>query len=339
MEREFTEPNVTQSDLPGLPSGATVKAEDSSTKWRTMWLRMWRQLHPSTSVLDAGLSNSGVLNAQVWLNQTFWRPAATWAMLAGLLSGGLFVQPVELTWATVVLLLLLVDPLWGSLWRIAGGRLELLPLRDTRAQPHVSLPYLRAGSPAAKLLDRNTEDVLPVLFRVVLPAVLLALIVASALNTFAVALTVAVLLCAGMGWISTRQAHRVPVLLHSLVGIGLPMLLAAQLAGSASVRTNQEYALSAAQIALILLWTLHQWGTGRATRFSEEHLGILVLGIADIGIGLLLLWVQAPLWLALWLVVTLPTWLLIYQRRPLQRAAIWQLCALLVSASGVGQGL
>jgi hypothetical protein len=185
-------------------------------------------LQPSMSVLDTTLSNSGVLNAQVWLGQMLWRPAAAWAMLAGLLSGGLFVQPVELAWSTVVLLLLLVDPLWGSLWRIAGGRIELLSLREANSQTHVSLPYLRPGSPAAKLLDRNTEDVLPVLFRVVLPAVLLALIVASALSAVAVGLTVVVLLCAGMGWISTRQAHRVPVLLHSLVSIGLPMLLAAQ---------------------------------------------------------------------------------------------------------------
>ena len=298
-----------------------------------------RRYRPSTSVLDATLSNSGVLNAQVWLGQVLWRPAAAWAMLAGLFSGGLFVQPVELAWSTVVLLLLLVDPLWGSLWRIAGGRLELLSLRDTRSQPHVSLPYLKPGSPAAKLLDRNTEDVLPVLFRVVLPAVLLALIVASALNAIAVGLTMAVLLCAGMGWISTRQAHRVPVLLHSLVSIGLPMLLAALVIGDSFAGIAQENALSAAQIALILLWTLHQWGTGRITRFSKETLGILVLGIADIGIGLLLLWVQAPLWLALWLVVTLPTWLLIYRRRPLRQAAVWQLCAMLVSASGVGQGL
>jgi hypothetical protein len=335
MENEFTEPNPAQSDS-AKPSGITAPGTNrESAGWHTRW--QW--LRPSTLVQQQTLSNSGILNMQVWLGRAPWRPAAAWAMLAGLLSGGLFVQPTDLAWSTVVLLLLLVDPLWGSLWRIAGGRAELLSLRDESTEGHVSLPYLKSGSPAAKLLDRNMEDVLPVLFRVVFPSMVLALLVASALDMVAIAVTCVVILLAGMGWISTRRAHRVPVLLHSLVSIGLPMFLAAWLLNDTVANRTQMNALSAAQIALIVLWTLHQWGTGRVIRFSDEHLGLLVLGIADIGIGVLLLWVQAPLWLALWLAMSLPTWLLIVQRRPLQRAAIWQLCAMLVSAAGVGQGL
>ncbi len=346
MESEFTESRSIRVDQVKPPESPA----SGSNREASAWSARLQRLRPSTSVQEATLSNSGVLNAQIWLAETPWRPAAAWAMLAGLLSGGLFVRPLELAWPTVVLLLLLVDPLWGSLWRIAGGRAELLPLRENRAHSHLSLPYLKPGSPASKLLDRNTEEVLPVLFRVVFPGVLLTLLVASALGVVAVAATVVVLLLAGLGWISTRRAHRIPVFLHSLVGIGLPMLLAAWLVGDRSVadaawigtawtgdvRTN---ALSTAQVALIVLWTLHQWGAGRAVRFSDEQFGLLVLGIADISMAILLLWVQAPLWLAIWLVAILPTWLLIYRRQPLRRAAAWQLLAMLVSAAGVGQSL
>ena len=339
MENEFTQSSSLRAD----PVEPSVLTAPDSRRTASTWRARLRQFRPSTSVQEATLSNSGVLNAQIWLGQMPWRPAAAWAMLAGLLAGGLFVRPTGLAWPTVVLLLLLVDPLWGSLWRIAGGRTELLPLRESQSQSHIPLPYLKPGSPASKLLDRNTEAVLPVLFRVVFPAVLLALLVASALGMVAVAMTVVVLLFAGLGWISTRRAHRIPVFLHSLVSIGLPMLLAAWLAGDTSaeiartgdVRTG---ALGAAQIALIVLWTLHQWGAGRAIRFSNEQFGLLVLGIADICMAILLLWVQAPLWLAIWLVATLPTWLLIYRGQPLRRAAAWQLLAMLVSAAGVGQG-
>lgn len=351
MESEFTESRSIRLDQvkpPEIPA-------PGSNREASVWSARLQKLRPSTSVQEATLSNSGVLNAQIWLAEMPWRPAAAWAMLAGLLSCGLFVRPLELAWPTVVLLLLLVDPLWGSLWRIAGGRAELLPLRENPAHSHVSLPYLKPGSPASKLLDRNTEEVLPVLFRVVFPGVLLTLLVASALGVVAVAATVVVLLLAGLGWISTRRAHRIPVFLHSLVGIGLPMLLAAWLVGDRSVAATawigtawsgtawtgdvQTKALSTAQVALIVLWTLHQWGAGRAVRFSNEQFGLLVLGIADIGMAILLLWVQAPLWLAIWLVAILPTWLLIYRRQPLRRAAAWQLLAMLVSAAGVGQSL
>ena len=48
---------------------------------------------------------------------------------------------------------------------------------------------------------------------------------------------------------------------------------------------------------------------------------------------------RAPLWLALMSVLWLPTWLLIYQRRPLQRLNFWWLLGMLMSGLALGQSL
>lgn len=317
----------------------SVSPADTARHSGTGRNRFFRGLAPSSAVLDGTLGESGILNLQTWLGRAAIRPAAGWAALGGLLAGGIFAVGTELPWPAVVVLLVLVDPLWGSVWRLAAGRAELLRLpekatSDRTEQSHIGLPYLRAGSPASRLFDHNTMSVMPVLYRVAFPSVLLTFFVATALGGFAVMLTGIVVLATGAGWISTRRIHRVPVLLHSLVSIGLPWLLAVWL-----INAPLMASLSNGQILLPGLWVLHQWGSGRCRRFGDEQFGLLVLGIADIGILLLLIWTMSPLWLALWLALTLPTWLLVYRRQPLQKAEAWQLCAMLVSAAGIGHSI
>lgn len=83
--------------------------------------------------------------------------------------GGFNWQSLWGEWRTILLVLVLVDPLWGSIWRLAAGREELLPLQ-TKVTPHlVWLPYLKPGSPAARLFDWNYVRAVPLLFRVGLP--------------------------------------------------------------------------------------------------------------------------------------------------------------------------
>src|SRR5437016_8591466 len=95
---------------------------------------------------DVNLGNSGTLNAQIWLGQFPWRPTAAWAVIAALLATGWATRRFDLNWQTAALLLLLVDPLWGGIWRLAAGRAELLPLHTQAVQYQVWLPYLRRGA-------------------------------------------------------------------------------------------------------------------------------------------------------------------------------------------------
>ncbi len=67
--------------------------------------------------------------------------------------------------------------------------------------------------------------------------------------------------------------------------------------------------------------------------------GIALLGVADLGIALLLVFAQLPIWLAVLVVLWLPTWLAVYRRQPMTRLNFWWLAAMLVSAVAAGQSL
>ena len=74
-------------------------------------------------------------------------------------------------------------------------------------------------------------------------------------------------------------------------------------------------------------------------RIVEDRLGLALLMLTDIGIGILLISLQTPLWLALWLLCVLPTWLMVVQQRTLRKAALWQVGAMLASAAAIGQAI
>lgn len=277
-------------------------------------------------------SSSATLNAQFWLEQFPWRPTAAWAVVAALFASG--TSLFTLDWRTFVLVALLADPLWGSIWRLAAGRGELLPLHNRIAPRPIWLPYLLPESPAAQLLDWNQLRALPLLFRVGLPSLLLALGVAAVLTPMAIWMTLCVLGISIVGWITRRALQSSTTLLHSLVTITLPWLLVLTL-------FNEQISAADWTVHLLLLglWSLHNWGEGRNLRSITDGSGLLLLAVAEIGIVSLLIFMRAPFWVALLMVLWLPTWLAIYYRRPVQPLSFVWLLAMLLSAWALGQNL
>ena len=86
-----------------------------------------RTLNPPL-VDDLHTGDSATVNAQFWLDRLPLRITAGWSMLAALLATGLLWRPPTIAWSSLVLLWLLVDPIWGSIWRLAAGRTESLTL-------------------------------------------------------------------------------------------------------------------------------------------------------------------------------------------------------------------
>lgn len=277
-------------------------------------------------------SPSATLNAQFWLSQFPWRPTAGWAAVAALLAAGFPTDPfLVVDWRAMALLLLLVDPLWGSVWRLAAGRATLLPLTENVLSDSVWLPYLTPGSPAAMLLGRSYGGLLPILFRVALPSVLLAGAIALVLGVTAVGATLAVVLLSVGGWLGSRYLGAPPALLHSTVTITLPWLLALSLLG-----IGPDAARWPVHVALVAVWTLHNWGEGRLQTASGDRAGELLLATADLALLALLVIAKAPLWLAPLAVLLLPTWLTIWRGGPVRRVSIWWLFAMLLSAAALG---
>jgi len=280
------------------------------------------------------LSDTATVNAQFWLGQFPWRQTAGWSLVAAVLAAGLLWRPADVTWRDLVLLWLLVDPIWGAIWRMAAGRTESLPLLGRTWANQFWLPYLRKGSPAAQLLGGDGSASLPLLFRIALPSVLIAGLTASALGITALWMTGVVIVLGVAGWIIMRQVHRPPILLHSIVMVGLPWLLALNFFG-VSVDVGDQSGML--QLALVAFWVIHTWGGARTIHYVDDWLGIGLMAIAQLGIGVLLVVAQTPLWLAVLALLWLPTWLSVYQRQPLRRQRIWWLLAMLMSALAMGQ--
>ena len=251
--------------------------------------------------------------------------------LYGLLAAGVLRRPGDLNWQALALLALLVDPLWGSIWRLAGGRQALLALPPISSDRRLALPYLQMGSPAARLLAGDHTDVWPSALRVGVPAVVVALLVAALLGTYAIGLTLLVVVLAALGWTLRRTFGRGVPLLQSIVAIGLPWALTLQQVQHGPAEFNWL-----PQLVLIGCWILHQWG-GLRNSERNDLLGLLGLAAAEITLCLLLIVAQAPLWLAPLVILLLPTWLLAYQRQPLRRLRVVWLAAMLISAIAMGQ--
>lgn len=287
---------------------------------------------PTATPGSPTFSSSATLNAQFWLEQFPWRPTSAWAVFAALMAMG--TSPFALDWRTVVLVLLLVDPLWGSIWRLAAGRNELLPLHTKVAPRNIWLPYLLPESPAARLLDWKQARALPLLFRVGLPSLLLAGAVALVLTPIALWMTLFVFLISVLGWITRRSLQSSTTFLHSVITITLPWLLTLSLFGTEISDVDWTF-----HLVLICFWTLHNWGEGRNLRSSADPLGLLLLAIAEVGMIFLQIFLRAPVWLALLIVLWLPTWVSVYYRRPIQHLNFIWLLAMLLSAWALGQNL
>jgi hypothetical protein len=308
-------------------ASASTPVDEQSFRQRLglRWQRVTAQ--PTASDLMA----SGLFNAQVWAEASFWRPAASWAGVAGVLSVGATLSSID--WRILALTLLLVDVLWGSVWRLAGGRAQLLALPAGALHRRVWLPYLQAGSPAARIFSENYLDVWPLAFRTGLPAVLLALLVAAVLGMEAVLLTAAVVVITVAGWTARHALHTIPAILAGLVSIGFPWLLVMQQMAPAGVEINWL-----APVALLSCWVLHYWGEAHILVDSHDVRAMALLAVAEIGVIVLLVVMQAPMWLAGVVLLFLPAWLTIVQGGQVGRKIqpLW-LFALLVSALALGQ--
>jgi hypothetical protein len=293
-----------------------------------------RSLFSPGRPVDLNLSSSATINAQIWFNQFPLRPTAGWSVVAALFAYGLLARPLVLDWRAVALLLLLADPLWGSIWRLAAGRTELLPLQAGDVGGQMWLPYLQPGSPAARLLGWDDHGMLHLLFRVGVPTVLLALAIALVLGYTAVWMTLLVIAISVLGWIGRHTVQNPPALLHSVVTVVLPWMLTLSLLGLSRGADGWS-----AHGWLIGLWFLHNWGEGRVLRRPEDWLGVILLAVADLGIAVLLIVMRAPWWLALLSVLWLATWLTVYQRRSLHHLHFWWLLAMLISGLALGQSI
>lgn len=288
----------------------------------------WRPAATRLAALD--LMASGLVNAQLWADQAFWRPAALWAGLAGLLAADAPIEGID--WRALALALLLVDVVWGAVWRLAGGRDLLLPLAPHAVRQQVWLPYLQPESPAARVFSGSHQDLWPLTFRVGTPTILLALVVAAVLGVEALGLTVVVVALTVLGWTARHTLRGIPIVLASLVSVGLPwLLLMWQNAAGA------EPAWGAA-LAAAALWTLHHWGAVRILGDGHDAIAMLLLAVSELGICALLIVGQAPLWLVAVVLVLLPTWLAIVQGRAVGRRMqpLW-LLAMLLSALALRQ--
>lgn len=289
--------------------------------------QLWRNIVALPAQADVQYSSTSSLNAQFWLGHFPWRITAAWSVLAALLASGAFASWETLNWQTLALLLLLVDPLWGSIWRLAAGRKELLPLDAQALTYRFWLPYLKPQAPAQKVLGWDNTNVLPLLFRVALPSLALAAAVALVLGPFALALTGLVALISPLGWTMRRSLAVQPVLLQSLVTVALPWLLTVQLIGSGLA---EGWVTPVTLLALLA--TLHHWGEGRLLRNHFDWFGASLLALAEVGVVTLLVVAQAPFWLGLLVIFWLPAWLVLLQRQPLQQVNFWWLAAFLVAA-------
>lgn len=323
--------NPPQLSAPGTEpptSYPTQRVAPGQPLWRRL-LASWR----TAQLPAAQVMTSGLLNAQFWSENSFWRPAAFWAGVAGALSAGATQNTID--WRALALALLLVDVLWGSVWRLAGGRRQLLPLHPgVLPRAPIWLPYLQPGSPAARIFSGDHSDVWSLAFHVALPTVLLAALAAAVLGVEALLLTATVALLAILGWIARHALEGIPLLLTALIAIGLPWVLVLQ------QMTPQEFGSNWSPLVLAACWVVHYWGEMRMLANSRDVLAMALLATAEIGVCALLILMQAPLWLAIIVLLFLPTWLMVAQGAPVGRRMqpLW-LIALLLSALALGQTL
>lgn len=274
------------------------------------------------------ITGSSIIDLRMWFDESPWRIAAGWSVLSAVLASGLSLDAVGPRVPTLLLLFLLADPLWGSIWGLMSAPETLPTLHRSMQRGRVWLPYLRTGSPAARLLGMDGPSILALIYRVALPAIFLALAVSFLLHPIALWLTGVVVVVSTAGWLH-QQIESIPVrLLYTLIAVFLPWVLVVLVLGRES---NQVV-----QLLLAALWAVHLWGTQTFQTRKQEGVGLAAIAVSQAGIGALLIGLRLPLWLVFVGVSFLPTWLAIYQDQPLERIRFWWLAAMLMSGLALG---
>lgn len=277
----------------------------------------------------ATIAGSSIIDVRMWFDESPWRIAAGWTVLAAILATGASLESLSARMPTLVLLFLLADPLWGSIWGLMSTPGSFPPLERALGRSQVWLPYLRSGSPAARLFGLDGPSILALIYRVALPCIFLAVAVSLILHPAALWLTLAVIGVSTAGWLH-QQVESIPVrLLYVLVAVALPWLLVVVVLGEGAEPT--------AQLLLAGLWTLHLWAGQLHRTPSLQFFGMVGLGVAQAGMALLFVLLQLPLWLLFLSIFFLPTWLAIYRGHSLERVRFWWMAGMLISGVAVGQ--
>ncbi|MCL4831536.1 MAG: hypothetical protein KJZ86_03815 [Caldilineaceae bacterium] len=274
------------------------------------------------------IAGSSIVDLRMWFDESPWRIAAGWSALAALLATGVAPAGLGRQVQTLLLLFVLVDPLWGSIWGLMSAPETLPSLQRSMQRSRIWLPYLRSGSPAARLFGMDGPSILALIYRVALPAIALAVAISLILHPAALWLTTAVIVISTAGWLH-QQVESIPVrLLYGLVSVFLPWMLVILVLGAEANLT--------AQLLLAALWTCHLWAAYLLQTEDTKHLGLALLAASQIGIGVLLIGLRLPLWLVFVVLFFLPTWLAVYQNQSLDRVRFWWLAAMLLTGLALG---
>ncbi|MBX3054287.1 MAG: hypothetical protein KF753_22635 [Caldilineaceae bacterium] len=267
----------------------------------------------------------------MWFDESPWRIAAGWTVLTAVLASGLSLADILAQPFTVALLFLLADPLWGSIWGLMSTPESLPLVRRSLERSRIWLPYLRSGSPAARLFGMDGPSILALVYRVALPAIFLALLVSFLLHPAALWLTLALIGVSTASWLH-QQIESIPIhLLLVLATVALPWLLVIFVLGMEANLTPQ--------LILAGLWTLHVWAAPSGDGEDRQMWRIALLALAQAGMGLLLIVLHLPLWLIFLAIFFLPTWLALAQDQPLERVRFWWVAAMLTSGLALGQAV
>ncbi len=222
------------------------------------------------------LISSRLVGLQGRLARPFWVGAGLWAVLCGALASHGLEWDGDDAW-TLMLVLLLAELGWGSLWDMATHSRWMQLLGEgwppQRAVPAPRLPYTRPGSPAGRLSDglgrlaawwRETGwptfggALIGSLAAAVL-VVVLSLLLSDAMRL----LNAALIALVGLGlW--QRQRGREPLLGGALVSVGLGWL-----AGHVAFAP-----MGGPSLLVALLFSLSLWG---AMRLKQGRRGALWL--------------------------------------------------------------
>ncbi len=270
-------------------------------------------LHPGTAVAEM----------RVALREGPWRIAAAWSLVAVLLATGILSRPEALDGPRLLLFFLLADPLWGGIWA-ALTRPEVVDEAAVQARPlPIRLPYLRPGSPAARLLGLHGFSEQTLRVRMALPVLGLALLVAGVLGPMAVVLTGVALLASLAGWVGQRVDWVPSLLFHSVMAVGLPWALGVLAFAPADASSGLLWWVGGLWTAL--LWLGHRHAAGGSQVESLALGGIQLALVTVLGV-----W-GSPVWVGLLVVLFLPTWIALLQGRSLHRIQVWWTLAMWIS--------
>jgi hypothetical protein len=222
------------------------------------------------------LISSRLVGLQGRLARPFWGGVGIWAVLCGALASGDLRLDGESLW-TLILVLLLTELGWGSLWDLATRSRWLHSLGEgwpPRGGAALCLPYTLPNSPASRLFDGLgrvvawwQETVWPTVGGALLGGVAAAalVVVLSLLLPDAIrALNAGLLALVGLGlW--QRQRGRGPLLSGALVQVGFGWL-----AGHVAFAP-----MGVPSFLLALSFSLSVWGAMRLKQAQRRALWLL----------------------------------------------------------------